>query len=230
MAKCTFVRFDKLLSDCRSSYAATSPRAVACRTNSQLNAAQRPNMSSWVLDASAILALSNQELGADEVEQAIGDGAAASAVNLSEAVAKLSADRADSMVREFLDGLQLQVVPFDAEAAYQTGFLRNATKHLSLSLEDRAFRALARQLSVPVHATDRAWQQLQLGITARLIRLASTHRKAGTDMPIFIPPAPARCSLECPGARSLRSWDGPSLHSNRARGSSRSRSRPAARG
>jgi ribonuclease VapC len=127
-------------------------------------------VSSWVLDASAILALSNQEPGADEVERAIGDGAAVSAVNLSEAVAKLSADRADAMVREFLDVFQLQVVPFDAEAAYQTGFLRNATKHMGLSLGDRACLVLARQLSVPVLTTDRAWQRLQLDITVRLIR------------------------------------------------------------
>ncbi len=127
-------------------------------------------MSSWVLDASAVLALSNQEPGADQVEQAIGDGAAVSAVNLSEAVAKLSADRADAMVREFLDGLQLQVVPFDAEAAYQTGFLRNATEHLGPSLGDRACLELARRLSVPVLTTDRAWQRLQLGVTVRLIR------------------------------------------------------------
>src|SRR5258708_17863226 len=43
-------------------------------------------MSSYVLDASALMALFHQEPGSDKVEQAIEDGAAISTVNLSDAI------------------------------------------------------------------------------------------------------------------------------------------------
>ena len=46
-------------------------------------------MSSYVLDASALMALFHQEPGSDKVEQAIEDGAAISTVNLSEVASKL---------------------------------------------------------------------------------------------------------------------------------------------
>ena len=45
-------------------------------------------MSSWVLDASALLALLNRELGSEKVVAALPD-AVMSSVNLSEVVAKL---------------------------------------------------------------------------------------------------------------------------------------------
>ena len=43
-----------------------------------------------VIDASALLALLQDENGADEVVEAIADGAAISTVNLSEVLAKLA--------------------------------------------------------------------------------------------------------------------------------------------
>ena len=47
-------------------------------------------MSSSVLDASALLALLQQEPGSQHVAAAVGQGAAMGTVNLSEVVAKLS--------------------------------------------------------------------------------------------------------------------------------------------
>ena len=71
-----------------------------------------------VLDASALLALLQNEAGAERVADHLSGGAM-SAVNLSEVVAKLidHGMPADD-VREALDGLPLDVHAFDREAAF----------------------------------------------------------------------------------------------------------------
>ena len=128
-------------------------------------------MSSSVLDASALLALLNREVGHERVTQAIADGAAIGAVNLSEVVAKLSERGAEEdEIREALNSLRLEILEFHAESAYHTGLLRPLTRQAGLSLGDRACLALARALGLPVIAAERAWGSLQLGITIRVIR------------------------------------------------------------
>jgi ribonuclease VapC len=128
-------------------------------------------VSSSVLDASALLALLNREVGHERVTQVIADGAAISAVNLSEVVAKL-AERgaAEDEIREALNSLRLEVLEFHAEFAYHTGLLRPLTRQAGLSLGDRACLALARALGLPVITAEREWASLQLGITIRVIR------------------------------------------------------------
>ena len=127
-------------------------------------------MSSVVLDASALLALLNTELGQEEVERSI-PGAAISAVNLSEVVAKLTeAGMSEEAVRSALEDIEIDVHPFDRESAYRTGVLRTATKKLGLSLGDRACIALGGQLQRPVLTADRNWRDLKLGLEIRLIR------------------------------------------------------------
>ncbi|HEX2924033.1 MAG TPA: type II toxin-antitoxin system VapC family toxin [Chloroflexota bacterium] len=128
-------------------------------------------MSRAVLDASALLALLNQENGGEEVADLVAAGAAISAVNLSEVAAKLSlAGMPDSLVREALDTLGLEVVPFDSVAAYRTALLVGPTRGAGLSLGDRACLALADQLSLPAVTSDRAWRDLGLAVQLRLIR------------------------------------------------------------
>src|SRR3954465_7123929 len=127
-------------------------------------------MSEVVLDASALLALLNQERGSATVSAAF-PRVAISAVNLSEVMAKLvERSMPAEAVRTILEDLDLDVHPFDAEAAYATGALRAATRHLGLSLGDRACLALGRQLGRPVLTTDGAWGSLDLGVTVRPIR------------------------------------------------------------
>lgn len=128
-------------------------------------------MSEHVLDASAVLALLNQEHGSDPVVQAIIDGASISAVNLSEIVAKLSeAGVPVASIHEALDRLGIEVVDFDADLAYRAGLLRPVTRPAGLSLGDRACLALAQQLGLPALTTARAWTSLQIGVTIRLAR------------------------------------------------------------
>jgi PIN domain nuclease of toxin-antitoxin system len=123
-----------------------------------------------VLDASALLALLNAEPGQEVVQRSI-PGAAISAVNLSEVVAKLTeAGMSEEAVRSTLEDIEIDVHPFDRESAYRTGALRTATKKLGLSLGDRACIALGGQVQRPVLTTDRIWRDLELGLEIRVIR------------------------------------------------------------
>lgn len=91
-------------------------------------------MSSWVLDASALLALPNQEPGSERVAEVLPNAVIAS-VNFSEVVAKLADEgREPSEIRLYLDALGLGIMPFDAELAYQTGFLRPLTRSIARSI------------------------------------------------------------------------------------------------
>ncbi len=128
-------------------------------------------MSSAVLDASALLALLGNEPGSMQVATAISNGAAISAVNLAEVVAKLQERGAsEAVIRATLMPLTLTVVAFDADLAYATGLLRTATRPAGLSLGDRACLALAQRLGVSALTTDRAWATLGLPIAVTVIR------------------------------------------------------------
>ena len=128
-------------------------------------------MSNYVLNASALLAAINREPGAEVVEQAIEAGAAIGTVNLAEVATKLrEAGGSEAEIRRRLGRFALHVVDFDAELAYQTGFLRPATAAAGLSLADRACLALAARLNLPVLTADHAWSSLRIGVTVQLIR------------------------------------------------------------
>ena len=123
-----------------------------------------------IMDASAILALLNAEPGAAEVAVAVPE-AGISSVNLSEIVAKLvEGGMPGEATREALHVLELEVIPFDTQQAYDAGFLRDSTRSLGLSFGDRACLGLARQLGLPVLTTDRNWSRLEAGIEVRLAR------------------------------------------------------------
>ena len=115
---------------------------------------------SYVLDASAVLCMIQNEPGADMVTDAL-PLSCISAVNLAEIVAKMS-ERGlnDTDAAAVLDPLQLRVIPFDAGLAHASGMLRSATRGLGLSLGDRACLALAAKLKATVLTTDRAWRAL----------------------------------------------------------------------
>lgn len=128
-------------------------------------------MSQYILDASALLALLNDEKGGEQVEEAIALGAAMSTVNVAEVVSKLSNDGIPETIISQMLGLPgLEIVDFNCLLAHQTGVLRPLTKHMGLSLGDRACLALARVRNLPVLTTDRVWKDLSLGIIVRIIR------------------------------------------------------------
>ena len=76
----------------------------------------------------------------------------------------------DSVIREAIQALGLEVVGFELEQAYQCALLRPLTKSAGLSLGDRACLALAQQRGQPVITADRAWATLALGVTMTVIR------------------------------------------------------------
>lgn len=123
-----------------------------------------------MLDASALLALLNEEPGNEVVAESL-PGALISAVNLSEVAAKLvEAGMPEDAVRSAIRDFGIEIRAFDSEAAYLAGALRTQTRKLRLSLGDRACVALGMQLSSPVLTADRNWKKLDLGVEVRVIR------------------------------------------------------------
>ncbi len=123
-----------------------------------------------MLDASALLALLNGERGADIVTDAL-PGALVSAVNLAEVAGKLRrAGMPEPAVRTALDGLSLEVRPFDAEQACVAGFLQEHSGKYGLSLGDRACLGLSRVLGIPAVTADKAWVKLAPRGSVKVIR------------------------------------------------------------
>ena len=127
-------------------------------------------MTSCVLDASAVLAYGHAETGG-ELVGAYLEESAISTVNWSETLRR-SGERG-------VDGSQLAVAmresgvtiePFSEADAETTAHLWARTRHLGLSLADRACLALASRLGVPAVTADRAWTTLDLGIEVVCIR------------------------------------------------------------
>ena len=123
-----------------------------------------------VIDASALLALLNAEPGADIVTDAL-PGGIISTVNLSEVIAKLcDAGMPEKAIRQALQPLGLEIVPFDEEQSYQAGLLRTSTQDMGISLGDRACLNLAKTLGVVALTADRAWADLSVGAPVKIIR------------------------------------------------------------
>lgn len=123
-----------------------------------------------VLDASAILALLNDEPGAAMVADHLA-GASISTVNVAETLSKLS-DHGMPAAEAFsvLQSLDITVVPFDARQALLAADLRRTTRQAGLSLADRACLALAQDLRLPVMTSDRAWKNVDANVEIILIR------------------------------------------------------------
>jgi PIN domain nuclease of toxin-antitoxin system len=119
-------------------------------------------MSRYVLDASAVLALLNQEPGMDKVEGILGESTI-SAVNACEVLTKLiDAGMPIDEARESFDLLGLEVVDFNKEMAEQAASLRPATRKKGLSLGDRCCLALGLHLKLEVVTAEREWAKLKI--------------------------------------------------------------------
>lgn len=123
-----------------------------------------------VLDASVVLAAIFGELTADEAEYWLLE-ACISTVNLAEVVTKLS-ERGFSpeTIANGIANFNLEAIPFDRGQAERAGLLRSDTRHLGLSLGDRACLATATELDLPAATADRSWAELDLGIAIEVIR------------------------------------------------------------
>jgi ribonuclease VapC len=128
-------------------------------------------VSKIVLDASAMLAVLNQESGSEKLTPQILSNAAGSTVNLAEVQTKL-VSRGGDPDEAWEDALSAvrEPVPFTAEQARIAGNLVTQTRLLGLSLGDRACLALGAALHAPVYTTDKSWKTLKIGVRIHVIR------------------------------------------------------------
>jgi PIN domain nuclease of toxin-antitoxin system len=125
-----------------------------------------------VLDASALLALVNQEPGWEVVARAAADDdATISAVNYSEVLQKAArVGIAAEEIDRGLDELDITVTPFGRlDARLAASFYRHRS---NLSLADRVCLALGRSLTSPIYTTDHNWENWadDFGVNVVVIR------------------------------------------------------------
>lgn len=130
----------------------------------------RVTESVYVLDASAVLAAFFDEPGADVVAERM-DGALLCSVNYSEVVSKL-VDRGTpaQQIAEIMEQLDVEVVLADRELAMRAGLLRAETRGMGLSLGDRYCLALAASRNAVAVTADRAWADLDIGLSIEMVR------------------------------------------------------------
>jgi len=124
----------------------------------------------YVLDASAILTLLNEEPGKDKVEGVLSRSSM-SDVNYTEVLAKLlEAGLSVTEATESVGLLGVEIVNFDADMARLTAQLRTMTRKLGLSLGDRSCLALGIRSGSTIVTADRSWARLKVDVAIEVIR------------------------------------------------------------
>ena len=124
----------------------------------------------YVLDASALLAFSQGEEGANVVGPLL-ERSVISSVNWAEVLQRaIFLGLGTRGKREDLESLGVRILPFTVEDAGTTAQLWSTTRQAGLSLGDRACLSLAQRLGLPALTADRAWSALDLGVEVRVIR------------------------------------------------------------
>ena len=128
------------------------------------------NEAGLVADASAVLALLVGEPITRFDPERIAT-ASISTVNLAEVLTRLhEIGMPESDATVAVARLNLQIVAFDEPQARAVARLRATTRHIGLSLGDRACLALGESLGYPVVTADRIWAGLRIGVKIALIR------------------------------------------------------------
>lgn len=124
-----------------------------------------------ILDASALLALIQEETGAEIIKPLL-KFSVMSAVNVTETLSVLQ--RTNISPEEgltLITDIVTTIVPFDLEQAAQVAKLHPLVQPQGLSLADCACIALGIKLQIPIYTADRIWDELKLdNIDIRLIR------------------------------------------------------------
>ncbi|MGB6743449.1 MAG: type II toxin-antitoxin system VapC family toxin [Terracidiphilus sp.] len=128
-------------------------------------------MNEVVFDASAILALLQNERGAEKLTEEIQDTAVVSTVNLAEVQGKLvNCGFSPDEAWEHALSTVAAVEPYTSQQAKIAGSLITKTEKYGLSLGDRSCLALAIVLKAPVYTTEQLWKNLKVGVPIHVIR------------------------------------------------------------
>src|SRR3546814_11981268 len=129
-----------------------------------------PRVTDYVLDASAVLAVIQEEPGAERIEAHLDTGCI-SAVTLAEIVGKLQ-DRGlgDNEIDELIALLDLDKRVLDKEGAVFMGKLRQSTKVAGLSLGERSCLALAHYPGRTALNMARARQSYKIDVATEFTR------------------------------------------------------------
>jgi ribonuclease VapC len=129
----------------------------------------RDKAAAVVLDASALLALFNDEPGAERVMQALEQPCLLSAANHTEVLTKLlDKGLSPQDAATVMASVELRIVAFDAAQSADAAWLRPATRAVGLSLGDRACLALARAEGAAVLTADKPWLQVAQAVGVRV--------------------------------------------------------------
>ena len=129
------------------------------------------NSSNVVLDASAVMAVLNREVGAERLIPSLLAKACCSTVNVAEVQGKLvDKGLAPDDAWDDLTAVVREVFPFSSQHARTAGSLITKTRASGLSVGDRACLALALELNAPVYTADRSWKNLKLAVPIHVIR------------------------------------------------------------
>lgn len=127
----------------------------------------------FLLDASALLALLQDEPGSEIVAQHLSSSAISS-VNLAEVASVLNkVGMPETEILALFDSLDLNILSYDKDIAIATGgIIRQITQQKGLPLGDRACLAAARQHQRIALTVDQVWLNFQqtIGVDIVLIR------------------------------------------------------------
>ncbi len=127
----------------------------------------------YVMDASALLALMQGEKGSNVVDQLIQEQECiASSVNMAEVGTKLiDKGLAPAQLTRTLKELNVQSIDFDLEQATLCASLRLSTKHVGLSLGDRACLALTQLVKGTAVTGDSAWSDVAAAVDVKVLMI-----------------------------------------------------------
>ena len=123
-----------------------------------------------VLDASAILALIQEEPGAEVIRPLLKQSMM-STVNVAETLTslqKVDIDPEEGM--EYMSLLISEIVDFDINQAMEVAVLFPKVKHKGLSLGDRACLALGKKYHATIYTADKAWKDIDSELNIQVIR------------------------------------------------------------
>ncbi len=126
-----------------------------------------------VMDASALLAVSKGEIGADTVMEILQtQDCVISSVNMAEVATRLL--DMGLPLEELARGCEqfgIDVIDFNKEQALICAALRPLTKSAGLSLGDRACLALAQLMQGCAVTGDRAWQDVKNSVDVKILQI-----------------------------------------------------------